>query len=589
VSFSRGAHAISLAAVTGPPPRNRSLAKHDPLHGLTPAGAPRAERPFTAEGEFLANRIPHRLLVSPDSWLDSRLKSSVCHPAKCHRLDWRISDTIDAGTQPGSAHNYGLMAEWHSWQIKMSILTTPRKSVIEEGRLRNWIFLAFVALLPLHTVVFHAWISWKPWLVLLLVLAVAQLFEAVHRRRWIWHRASFGLFVFLAAVAVSWPRTHQERFARLWLALLIGGVLMLVVQRELTDRRISRLALRAIYWSSAAMGFTGAILSFVLVGAFGPGPLFEIDNLRGVVRVIKHVYLNDGFVALTNWHHDPGYAALWMNLWLVLALVAISCGLGSKWRAINATVVATLIFSIVMTMSRTGLLCLVVALLCALWFDWRRERDRRSLRAVLAGGIGIAAVLFLLAVSFDRPRLGGDLHLALGFRASQGARLDSRAPTPQEIRAAEERAAVTEHRTATARGTPKPPPVAVATPPHPESRAFVWPAYLRFFRENPIRGAGLGHGWATQPQEPHNLLLQLLGETGLLGTAGFLVLLGLILKGGVSRIGAIALITVFAASMTQTLLFEGAWWFAAALALTPDEMLTNVMSVGGVASRSRSD
>ena len=40
---------------------------------------------------------------------------------------------------------------------------------------------------------------------------------------------------------------------------------------------------------------------------------------------------------------------------------------------------------------------------------------------------------------------------------------------------------------------------------------------------SPVLGIGLGTGWATPGmQEPHNLGLQLLGETGIVGLLGFL-------------------------------------------------------------------
>ena len=54
--------------------------------------------------------------------------------------------------------------------------------------LRERLFLVMVAVLPLHTVFLSAWISWKPYLVLVGVLAIWDLIEGVRVRAFPWHR-----------------------------------------------------------------------------------------------------------------------------------------------------------------------------------------------------------------------------------------------------------------------------------------------------------------------------------------------------------------------------------------------------------------
>jgi O-antigen ligase len=80
---------------------------------------------------------------------------------------------------------------------------------------------------------------------------------------------------------------------------------------------------------------------------------------------------------------------------------------------------------------------------------------------------------------------------------------------------------------------------------------------------------GLSVGWQTNDlgQEPHNLVLELLAETGLVGLAAFVALLILILSRGGGVPGTAALMTAFLPFMSQTVLFEPAWWFAAGLFL----------------------
>ena len=101
-----------------------------------------------------------------------------------------------------------------------------------------------------------------------------------------------------------------------------------------------------------------------------------------------------------------------------------------------------------------------------------------------------------------------------------------------------------------------------------DTRLVVWPQYVSAFRTSPVLGIGLGTGWATPGmQEPHNLGLQLLGETGIVGIVGFLALAVVVGRSGGGTIGAVALTVVAASALTQTVLFEATLWFAAALYL----------------------
>ena len=398
-------------------------------------------------------------------------------------------------------------------------------------------FLAAVALLPLHTVYLHAWISWKPWIVLFAIVVIVQATDGWRKRTWPWHRAaSIGLAVFMIAVAASWSGGDADRYLRLLLAVGLGGAVMLVTERELRRPGMPEATMRAIYWSAAAMALTALIFSLVAVGTFGGGAGEAISRVPLLDRVTKEAYLANGFVALTNWHQDPGYAAVWMNLWAVLAFLAIRRGLGAN-PALDAFVVGGLWFGVVMTLSRSGLLGLSVGVAVVLWMgrdDWRRSVS-------LVARAALAAVLLTAAVwALDRPDVGGDLAEAIEFRVRQGVSLG-----PGE-------------------GAGEPGTGVI------DYRGNVWPIYWAFFKENPVRGAGLGAGWAAAGvQEPHNLILELLGETGLLGLAGFAFLFLQAVRSTASRVGAAALVVALSTAATQTVLFEASWWFAVGLMLAP--------------------
>ncbi len=425
-------------------------------------------------------------------------------------------------------------------------MTATAAPAASPPRLHGWrraAFLAMVAVLPLHTLAVDAWVSWRPFLVLLVVLAAADAVAGWRRRRWPWHvPASIGGAALLAGAAASWPGSqHAARFAALWLALGVGLALLLVVERALRPPGTFDALLTTVYWSGAALAASAVVLGLVTVGAFGQGALDAINDLPLVDRVGKPTYLPTGFVALTGWHQDPGYAAAWFNLWFVLGLAAIARGLGSRRAWVDAAILGGLGYGVVMTFSRTGWLSFVVAAPVALALLYRRFPDRRrELVAAVGGGALVALLALGLTWAADQGGVAGDLDEQFSFRLGQGLELGV-VTTDQE---------------------------GADVPFEPDVRADVWPQYVDYFRDDPLRGAGLGTGWATPGvQEPHSLVLQLLGETGLVGMAGFLALAGVLLASGRGLIGWLALGTALLPSVTQTVLFEPTWWLAAGLLL----------------------
>ena len=406
-----------------------------------------------------------------------------------------------------------------------------------------------VAVLPIHTVFLSAWISWKPFLVVLIILTGVDLFEGIRTRAWPWERVvPAAIAVLLLVVLTGWPEAqYLDRFLRLTLALVVGTLVLLVTERSLRAPGMIEQTLRVVFWSGAAMALSGYLFSFVLVGAFGPRTLNAINDLPGLFRVAKPAYLKTGFLALTNWHQDPGYGAAWANLWVVLALVAGARKPVSGRRWLDAVVVGGLAFTVVMAFSRTGWLALFLGLAFTSWLLVRRGWCTRGEIAKQLGAAGLTAVVLLASVgAADVPDRGGDLDLQFAFRFSQGwdllASITGLFETSDSFADAFAES---------------------------EERADVWPEYVQMFRDHPWTGVGLSVGWQTNSigQEPHNLVLELLAETGLAGLAAFAALLGLILTRGRGVPGTAALVVAFLPAMSQTVLFEPAWWFAAGLFL----------------------
>lgn len=409
-------------------------------------------------------------------------------------------------------------------------------------------FLALIALLPLHTVFLRAEIAIKPWLLLLVVVVFA---DALSRDIALWHRrALLGVGVFLLLVLVSWPGVDAgDTFWRLFLALGAGSALMLVVGHHARD--LDNL-LPVVFWSGAAMAATGFLLGLVTSGAFGGGLSEGFNDLQLIERINKPAYLGSGFVALTNWHQDPGYSALWTNVWLLGSIVAWARGVVRAPRWVPPLVVGGLGLASLLTFSRTGWVGLALAVTAGLYVSWRDGPApfSKGYRVVLWGVVAGLALLGAQILA-DPPGIGGDIITSIDFRFSYLLAIG-------QIDTGEV-------------GTVDPTLVV------DDNRVAVWSEYLDRFADNPIRGIGLGTGWAEVGlQEPHNLGVQLLAETGILGFLGFLILL-LLLGRVTDPLPAAMLLVVLVAAVAQTVLFEAILWFGLGLWLA----VSNPLSLRG--------
>jgi O-antigen ligase len=421
-------------------------------------------------------------------------------------------------------------------------------------RLRERLFLFMVGVLPLHTVFLSAWISWKPYLAIVGVLGIWDLVDGIRFRTWPWHRqASIALAVFLAVVATGFPAAEfRERFLRLFLALIVGGLVMLVTERSLRRPGMVDAALKVVFWTAAAMGVTALLISLVLVGVAGNTPINYLTGAVGydlplIDKVAKPAYLLSHFLALSNWHQDPGYGAAWSVLWSTLALVASAKGLGSRRPWLDGVVLGGLWLAVVMAFARTGWLSLVIAIVAVGWILVRKGLvTGRGLAVRLSTAVAATVVLLIILFSVDVADVGGDLDVQFAFRFQQG--WDLLADLTGLFEGSEAFEDVFEPS---------------------EQRADVWPEYWEMFQSDPITGVGLGVGWETNSvgQEPHSLWLELGAETGIIGVAAFILLVAAILRSGAGVVGGAALLAAFLPSFTQTVLFEPTWWFAAGLFL----------------------
>jgi O-antigen ligase len=310
--------------------------------------------------------------------------------------------------------------------------------------------------------------------------------------------------------------------------------------------------LRVIFWTAAAMALTAFFISVVVIGVVGNDP---INYLTGAVgydvllldQVAKPAYLVTHFIAVSNWHQDPGYGASWAVLWATLALIASARGLGSKRTWLDGIVIGGTWFAVVMSFSRTGWLALLISMIVTVALLIRRRvAVARQIAKCLPAAVLTTSVLITTLFVIDVKHVGGDLDVQFAFRFQQGFDFISDLTGLFAGSAAFEDLFD-----------------------ESEQRADVWPEYWEMFRSNPMTGVGLGVGWETnsEQQEPHNLFLEVGAESGVLGLFAFGILLWVILRNGGGLPGGAALLASFLFSLTQTVLFEPTWWFAAALYL----------------------
>jgi hypothetical protein len=355
----------------------------------------------------------------------------------------------------------------------------------------------------------------------------------------------------MGTVAIGFPAVEfRSRFTRLGLALVVGFLVTVVTERSLRNPKMLERALRVIFWTAAALAVTGIVFSVLLLGAGGEDLINYLTGARGydlplLDKVGKPAYLLSGFLALSNWHQDPGYGAAWMVLWATLALVAALRGLGTGRPWIDGAIIGALWVGVVMAFSRTGWVALLISIAVVAFASRRLGAGGRLARTLAAAALSAVVILAGLFV-VDVEGVGGELPLQFAFRLQQG--WDFLA----DLTGLFENSAAFEDQFS-----------------QTEQRADVWPEYWRLFLDRPLLGVGLGVGWETNSvgQEPHNLFLELGAETGLVGLVAFFIVVGTIVAAGGGAIGAIALITSFLPAMTQTVLFEPSWWFASGLYL----------------------
>jgi len=361
-------------------------------------------------------------------------------------------------------------------------MTVPSEQLTERPTLAQWSATAFVVLIPIHVVFLDLGFSLKPWFVPLLI-GLAVSWAAVFRAAWTLPRAmQIGMGLMLSGgvlgLAVS---ADQARALRHLLAL---GIVLAVMVFLIATKRIPYLGV-AFRAGALLMAVTVIVEALLLMPRWvSVASLQETGRFVGQLAEVAY----GDIILVTGTHGDSNFSALYAATWLFLVLAyPAERFFARRW---DGVIVGLLVLQLFLSLSKTGLLSVTVAI-AATSVMYRVVRQWRSVRpAVLAGVIAFVSVAGVLLVA---DATDGHHDIAHGLRKRGGQVL-------------------TEASSAGALVTGEPVP--------PLDRAGIWKGYIQDFTDHPLTGTGLGTP-TVRPQYAHSAPLEAAGGSGILGLAGW--------------------------------------------------------------------
>ncbi|HUS24858.1 MAG TPA: O-antigen ligase family protein [Candidatus Binatia bacterium] len=319
-------------------------------------------------------------------------------------------------------------------------------------------------------------------------------------------RLSLTTFHFLLVIWVAWCgaslwNVYSDPSLREFLAFIKCLIIALAAWHIVHDVR-AWLRLMQLYLASLLVATLYALVDYLrLVGA--------TENLWGEQQW-----------RFTGTHYDPNVFSVTLAAALPLAGLAAAATASRAMRVACLALVPAGAYAIVLTASRTGVVCLLVAgtLMLSTRFPGRRQ-------IILFGGFLLAAAEFA------------------GYLTIPGITTERLTSTAEDIQSGEL-----------------------------SGRIAIWKAGLEVFADNFMFGVGLGHypdamyRYLSRAFVAHNTLLSYAAETGVVGLALFVLTFGVLgfrsqrARGVVGPAPLISLITLAVGSMTLTFSTEQPIW-----------------------------
>jgi hypothetical protein len=361
-------------------------------------------------------------------------------------------------------------------------MTAAAEELTDRYSLAQWAATVFVVLVPIHVLSIDIGFELKPWFIPLLIGLVAAAVPVI--------KAAFGLarpmqigivLIGIGGVLGILNSANQSRALRHLFAVGIAVLVMLLV-----------IAVKEIPYLGVAVRFGAiAMVSATVIEALLVMPRWvSVETLhKGTAFIGELAEIAYGDIILvTGTHGDSNFSALYAATWLFLVL-AFPAERFFKRRS-DGVIVGMLVLQLFLSLSKTGLLSVVVAI-TAIAITYRISKVWRNVRPALAAGliafVGVSGILLITDAT------DGHHDIAHGLRKRGGQVL---------LEADAAFALVTGDKVA------------------PLDRAGIWKGYIEDFINNPLTGTGLGTP-TVRPQYAHNAALEAAGGSGVFGLAGW--------------------------------------------------------------------
>lgn len=347
----------------------------------------------------------------------------------------------------------------------------------------QWAAFAFVALVPIHVVSVDVGFEFKVWFIPLLIGLVAAAGPVIKTALGLPRAMQIGIALMgVGGVLGILNSANQTRAVRHLIAVGIAVAVMLLL-----------IAVKKIPYLGVAIRFGAiAMVSATVIEALLVMPRWvSVETLQkggAYVGQLAEVAYGD-IILVTGTHGDSNFSALYGATWLFLVLAFPAERFFG--RRSDGVIVSMLVLQLFLSLSKTGLLSVVVAII-ATAVAYRTVGAWRNVRPAIAAGL--IAFVSVGAVLLITDATDGNHDIAHGIRKRGGQVLP-------------------ELNSALGLITGEPVPAL--------DRAGIWKGYIKDFLENPLTGTGLGTP-TVRPQYAHNAALEAAGGSGILGLAGWI-------------------------------------------------------------------
>ena len=365
--------------------------------------------------------------------------------------------------------------------------TAESKQETEQFTVVQWLAFAFVVLVPVHVVSADVGFSLKLWFIPLIIGLTIAVRDVINTAFNLPRAMQIGI-VFMGVGGVLGILNSADQTAAIRHLIAIG-IAVAVLLFVMIVKKIPYLGV-AVRLGALMMASATVIEALLVMPGWVSVETLQKGN--AFVGQLAEVAYGD-IILVTGVHHDSNFSALYAAVWLFLVL-AFPAERFFRRRG-DGVVIGLLAVQLVLSLSKTGLLSLLIAI-AATAVMYRIVKGWRNVRPAIA--VALLTFVSVSAVLLIVDATDGEHDIAHGLRKRGGQVLIE---ADQAIG------------------------LATGGKVQVDSRAAIWRRYTRDFLDYPITGTGLGTPTIGSPYA-HNAPLEAAGGSGVLGVAGWLLLWG---------------------------------------------------------------